>query len=169
MTIETILIVDDEPLILGFLEETLKRQRFLVDVAANGKQALSLLKKNTYDLVLTDLKMPDMSGMEILRFTQEVSKQTVVIVMTAYGTIENAVEAMRSGAFHYLLKPFTPDTIETLIKKADEHLALIHENQYWRSEIQKEVSSPIIVESPIMKKILDETSKIAKSQASVLI
>lgn len=167
MAIETILIVDDEALIRRFLEEALQRKGFAVDAAENGKQALALLKRNTYDLVVTDMKMPDASGLEILKKTKETSPQTLVLVMTAFGTIENAVEAMKLGAFNYLLKPFTPDAIETLIEKAAEHRALVNENTYLREQVTSKVQ--IIAESPTMKKVLEEAARVAKSQASVLI
>ncbi len=167
MAIENILVVDDEVLMRQFLEEALQRKGFGVDIAENGKQALYLLKKNTYDLVITDMKMPDISGLEVLKKTKELSPQTVVLVMTAFGTIENAVEAMRLGAFNYLLKPFTPDAIEMLIEKAGEHQALVNENVYLREQISSKVK--VIAESPTMKKVLQEASQVAKSNASVLI
>lgn len=170
MQIEKILIVDDEELMRQFLAETLKRKNYGVEVAKNGKEAIALIKKNTYDLLLTDLKMPELSGIELLRKTKEISPQTLVIVMTAYGTIANAVEAMHLGAFNYLLKPFTPDAIETLINKAGEHLSLVQENIYLREEVSSKRSSlKFIAESPLMKKVLGEAVQIAKSQASVLI
>lgn len=170
MQIEKILIVDDEELMRQFLAETLKRKNYEVEVAKNGKEALALIRKNTYDLLITDLKMPEFSGIELLRKTKEISPQTLVIVMTAYGTISNAVEAMHLGAFNYLLKPFTPDAIETLIDKASEHLSLVQENIYLREEISsKRSSTKFIAESPLMKKVLGEAIQIAKSQASILI
>ena len=170
MRIEKILVVDDEELMRQFLSVALERKKYIVDVAKNGKEALSLLKKNTYELLITDMKMPDLSGIEVLRKTKELAPQTLVIVMTAYGTIENAVEAMRLGAFSYLLKPFTPDALETLIEKAAEHYALVQENIYLREEVSsKRLPTKLIAESPLMKKILCEAIQIAKSQASVLI
>ncbi|MCC5831689.1 MAG: sigma-54-dependent Fis family transcriptional regulator [Chlamydiales bacterium] len=167
MGIETILVAEDEELMRRFLEEALKRKGFAVDAAENGKEAISLLKKNSYDLVITDMKMPDLSGLEILKKTKELSPQTLVLVMTAYGTIENAVEAMRLGAFNYLLKPFTPEAIEALIDKASEHQSLINENTYLREQVASKVK--IIAESPLMKRVLEEAVRVAKSQASVLI
>ena len=170
MRIEKILIVDDEELMCLFLREALSRKNYDVECAKNGKEALSLIKKQTYDLVITDMKMPDISGIELLRKIKEISSQTQVIVMTAYGTIENAVEAMRLGAFNYLLKPFTPDAIETLIEKASAHMSLIQENIYLREEVSsKRLPARMIAESPIMKKVLNEAIQIAKSQANVLI
>lgn len=170
MRIEKILIVDDEELMRRFLAETLIRKNYEVDTAGNVKEALASLKKQHYDLLITDMKMPDLSGIELLRKAKELFPQTLVIIMTAYGTIETAVEAMRLGAFNYLLKPFTPDAIETLIEKAGEHLALVQENIYLREEVSsKRIPAQLVAESPIMRKILLEAVQIAKSQASVLI
>ena len=170
MRIEKILIVDDEELMRQFLAEALTRKKYEIDLAKNGKEALSLLKKNNYDLLITDMKMPDISGIDLLRKTREMAPNTQVIVMTAYGTIENAVEAIRLGAFNYLLKPFTPDAIETLIEKVGEHLSLVQENLYLREEVSsKRIPTRLVAESPIMKKVLTEAIQIAKSQANVLI
>ncbi|MFC2049269.1 sigma-54-dependent transcriptional regulator [Chlamydiota bacterium] len=170
MRIEKILIVDDEELMRRFLAEALLRKNYEVDTAGSGKEALAILRKQNYDLIITDMKMPDLSGLELLRKAKESAPQTLVIVMTAYGTIETAVEAMRLGAFNYLLKPFTPDAIETLIEKASEHLALVQENIYLREEVSsKRIPTKLVAESPLMKKVLAEAIQIARSQASVLI
>lgn len=170
MPIEKILIVDDESLIRSFLTETLKRKKYEVLTASNGKEAVTLLKSTPFDLVITDMKMPDTNGLDIVRKVKELTPHTSVIVMTAYGTVENAVEAMRLGAFNYLLKPFTPDAIEMMIEKAKENLALLHENTYLREEIKAhKVPTTLIAESVPMRKLLEEAIHVAKSQASVLI
>jgi len=168
--IETILLVDDEPLIRRFLAEMLEKSGYSVSVAEDGKKALNLLKEHSYDLVITDMKMPHASGMDILIAAKKSSAHTVVILMTAFGSVESAVEAMRQGAFHYLLKPFTPEAMETLIEKAKEHLSLVRENTFLREEALKgSEKSTLIAESPVMKKIFQEMLKVAKSHASVLI
>lgn len=167
MRIENILVVDDEALMRRFLHEALNQKGFSVDVAENGKQAHFFLKNNTYDLVITDMKMPDCTGLDIVKKIKEQSPQTLVLIMTAFGTIENAVEAMRLGAFNYLLKPFTPDAMEALIEKANEYAALVQENTFYREQTTSKTK--VIAESPLMQKVLKETQQIAKSQASVLI
>ncbi len=170
MQIEKILIVDDEELMRRFLKEMLLRKNFVVDTATNGKEALALLKKNSYEMMLTDLKMPEMSGIELLKSAKELNPHMVVIMMTAHGTIENAVEAMRLGSYNYLLKPFTPDALETLIEKAAEHLQLLQQNLYLKEEVNtKRLPSKLIAESAAMKKVLSEAIQIAKSRACVLI
>ena len=169
MTIDKILVVDDEPLMRKFLEEGLKRKGYLVEIAENGKEAFGKLLKGSFDLVVTDMKMPDVSGLDVVRKAKELSPHTQVIVMTAHGTIENAVEAMRLGAFHYILKPFTFDALAVLIKKAEEHQQLVGENIYLREQLDERCKHTIIANSPVMKKILDEAIKISKSNASVFI
>lgn len=172
MTIEKILIVDDEPLVREFLAEALRRKNYEIATAENGRKALSLLKDTVYDLVITDMRMPDLTGLDIIRKVKEISPQTMVIVITAYGSVENAVESMRLGAFNYLIKPFSPDSIETLIEKAKEHTSLVAENSYLRHEMAHSDSRKgieIIGESPAIKKILAEVDKIAKTNATVFI
>lgn len=165
--IERILVVDDEPLMLSFLAEALKRQSYEVDLAENGKRALTLLRSRSYDLLISDMKMPEISGLELLRKAKELSPSLAVIMMTAFGTIESAVEAMRLGAYTYLLKPFTLDVIEATLEKVKEHLMLVKENTFLREEGKKQ--SKIIAQSPKMQKILSEAVRVAKTQASVLI
>ena len=123
MTIERILIIDDELLIRSFLAETLRRKMFDVTTAETGQKAIALLKSQSFDMVICDMKLPDFSGIEILKKVKELSPNTIVIIITAFGSIENAVEAMRLGAFNYLLKPFSPDSIEAIIEKAKEHFS----------------------------------------------
>lgn len=172
MAIEKILIVDDEMLIRNFLAEVLKRKRYEVTTAENGKTAMAMLKDNSYDMVITDMKMPDITGIEVLRKVKEQNPSTIVIIITAYGSIENAVEAMKLGAFNYLIKPFSPDSIEAVIHKAQEHLSLVEENQYLRQQVNTGGGgSPhrVIGESAVMKKILSDVKRIAQSNASVFI
>lgn len=172
MTIQKILIVDDEMLVRNFLAETLRRKKFEVETAESGQKALNLLKDTPFDMIITDMKMPGMTGIDVLRKAKELSPHTIVVIITAFGSIENAVEAMRLGAFNYLIKPFSPDTIEAVIEKAQEHQALIEENQYLRQQLSQggSGSAPnIIAESPSMKKILNDIMQVAQSNTSVFI
>lgn len=168
MTIEKILVVDDEILVRDFLKETLSRKKFEVMTAENGNKALALLKEHTFDMVITDMKMPDITGIDVLRKAKELSPNTIVVIITAFGSIENAVEAMRLGAFNYLIKPFSPDTIEAVIEKAQEHLSLVNENQYLRQQNDK-TGHTFICESPVMKQIHTQIMQAAKSNAAIFI
>lgn len=172
MSIEKILIVDDELLIRNFLAETLRRKNIDVTTAENGQKALALLKDSLFDMVITDMKMPDITGIDILRKVKEISPSTIVVVVTAFGSIENAVEAMRLGAFNYLIKPFSPDTIEAVIEKAREHVSLIEENQYLRQQVGSggtRIQQQVIGESNSIKQILEDVKRIAQSNANVFI
>ena len=166
MAINKILIVDDEVLIRSFLAETLRRRHYEIRAAENGKKAIEILEKENFDLVITDMKMPLKSGLDVLCYVKEHQPNALVIIMTAYGSIENAVDAMKKGAFHYLIKPFSPENIETVIDKAEEHKTLIKENALLRSEMYDQT---IIANSLSMKKILRQLPKIAESSASVFI
>jgi len=168
--IQNILVVDDEPLMRQFLEQALTRKGYHVCVVENVKQAYAVLGKEPLDLVITDMKLPDATGLDVVRHTKEISPHTAILVMTAFGTVENAVEAMQLGAWNYLLKPFTLDTLLITIKKIEEHAALVHENVYLREEVgAKRASTQFIAQSPAMCRLLEEIKSIAKSQASVLI
>jgi len=171
MAIEKILIVDDELLVRNFLAETLRRRNFEVDTAESGHKAIHFLKDHSYDMVITDMKMHDLTGIDVLRKVKELSPNTLVVIITAFGSIENAVEAMRLGAFNYLIKPFSPDTIEAVIEKAQEYKSLIEENQFLRQELSPHgrAAPRIVSESPAMKQILNEVARVAKSNASIFI
>lgn len=170
MSIEKILIVDDEALVRNFLAETLKRKNLDVTTAENGHQALGLIKDQMFDMIITDMKMPDLTGIDLLHKIKEISPQTIVVVITAHGSIENAVEAMRLGAYNYLIKPFSPDTIEAILEKAKEHISLVHENQYLRQQVNDTGASSLVIgESAAIKKIMEDVRQVAKSNASVFI
>ena len=172
MPIEKILIVDDEPLIRGFLTEALKRMKKNLLVAENGEVAIKLLQEESFDLVITDMKMPKQDGLAVLKAAKEKSPQLIVLIMTAYGSIENAVEAMRLGAFHYLIKPFSFEALEAIMEKAEEQFDLISENQSLRNELSLASHAKparIIAESPPMKKLFEDLKKIAESSASIFI
>lgn len=170
MSIEKILIVDDEILIRNFLTEALKRKGIEVVACENGTKAIELLKEHSFDLVITDMKMPGASGMDVLKFVKDTSPQTLVIIVTAFGTIENAVEAMKEGAYHYIIKPFSLESLMVIIEKANQHVALVAENRYLREQvISNPCGRPFIATSPAMQKILAEVQQVAKSHANVFI
>jgi len=171
MSIDKILIVDDESLVRNFLAETLRRKNLDVFTAENGEKAIVMLKEMTFDLVITDMRMQEVSGIDVLRKVKELSPSTLVVVVTGFGTIENAVEAMRLGAFNYLIKPFSPETIETVIEKAKDHLSLIAENHYLKQQLKNgaPAAPKVAGESPAIKQILDDVTRIAKSNASIFI
>jgi two-component system, NtrC family, response regulator AtoC len=168
MKIENILIVDDDELIRKFLIETLQRLGYKTFEASNGQEGFEIIRDQTIDLVFTDMKMPKMSGLDLLKKAKQISPKTIIVVITAYGSIENAVQAMRLGAYNYLLKPFTADTVEAILGKANEHYSLVEENDYLKEKTNN-VPSQIVGESPAMQEILAVVKRVAASNASVFI
>ena len=166
-SIEKILVVDDELIIRDFLYQALKKKQKEVRLAHDGEEAIRLLQKETFDLVITDMKMPNRTGLDVLREAKRLYPEICVVIITAYASVENAVEAMALGAFHYLIKPFSLEAIETTLQKVEEHEALLRQNRYLKEEITH--SRQIIAESEAMKKILKDVEKIAQSNASVFI
>lgn len=165
-----VLVVDDESLMRDFLKETLGRSDYLVETASTGEEAFEKIKDKDYDIILSDIRMPQMSGMELLKATKEYLPDAKVVMMTAYGTVENAVEAMKLGAFDYVMKPFSADEIELVIKRAFEHKRLILENRLLRSELAgKYRFKNIVGKSPQMQEIFDSVDVVADTRATVLI
>ncbi len=164
--IEKVLVVDDEPLMLRFIAEVLKRQGKEVTLAQNGEEAIRILETETFDLVISDMKMGKLSGLDVLKGVKKNSPGTLVILATAHGTIESAVEAMKLGAFNYLIKPFSPESLEGILEKGEEHLRLVKENKFYRDDAKQ---PRLVAQSAPMKKIMHDLEKIAKSNASVFI
>lgn len=167
--IERVLIADDEPIMLRFVAETLKRRGKEVTFVENGAQAIEKLKTEIFDLIITDMMMPLKTGLDVMMAAKEIQPQCLVILATAHGSIESAVETMKLGAFNYLLKPFSLEALESCLEKAEQHVRLLKENHYLREENIKSKCPHLIAESPQMKKILIDLEKIAKSHASVFI
>lgn len=115
-----ILVIDDEEIVRISCKKCLAPEGYDIDVAPNGTEGMRLTEANAYDLILTDLKMPDMDGMEFLVKTKERQPHAKVIMITGYSTVEHAVKAIRAGAYNYIEKPFTPDALITAVKEALE-------------------------------------------------
>ena len=130
-----LLIVDDDSLIVDSLSEFLRMEGYLVDTAPDGAQAIEMLATTRYNLVLTDVNMPRTNGLELLRTIKNQYPDVVVLVITGYGTIENAVEAVKMGAFEYLTKPIIDDEIRVTIQKALKQQVLLSENYLLRQQL----------------------------------
>lgn len=170
MAIEKILVVDDEIEIRELLAGVLKTKGFELELSNSAEKGLKLLADHSFDMIISDMKMPGMSGLEFLRQAKEISPQTLVILMTAFGTIETAVEAMQSGAFNYLIKPFSLENLFATIEKARQHVVLVEENSYLRQQTTAHLSKyPMIAESPAMKKIMHDIEQVARTHANVFI
>lgn len=166
----SILVVDDEPSIREFLQIMLKRERMLVETAANGREALEKLESTPFDLVISDLQMPEVSGLELLAKVREKDPNALVMMITAFGSTETAVEAMKLGAFDYLTKPFKIDDVKIRIRRALENRVLVRDNARMRTELKERFSfSNIVGGSTPMMKVFDLIKRVAPTNSSVLI
>ena len=165
-----ILVVDDKDSMRNMLTETLLEEGHRVDSAENGVKAIDLVTNKAYDLVLTDLKMPDISGLEVLSRVKEIDSETAVIVMTAFGTIEDAVSAMKIGAYDFITKPFDTDHLCVLVNRALETRRMVAENSLLRQELLEDKSiDNIIGKHETMSELCGLVKKVAVSDASVLL
>ncbi len=163
-----ILLVDDDKLVNEFIGETLTGVNHRVTPAFSGEEARSILEQKNFDLVLTDIKMQRVSGMDLLKLIRTTYPDTEVIMMTAYGTVQNAVEAMKLGAFDYLVKPFSPDEVEMVVHKAGEYISLKSENRRLRAEIDDKYRT-LVGASQKMLDIFDLIKNVAPSRSTVMI
>ncbi|MGD8385621.1 MAG: sigma-54 dependent transcriptional regulator [Desulfobacteraceae bacterium] len=167
---DTILIVDDEKNYLVVLEALLGPEGYEILTAGRARDALRQIREADVDLVITDMKMPGMSGMELLEEVKKIHPHLPVIMMTAYGTIEMAVAAMKKQAFDYITKPFQNEELKLTVKKALENYRLIRENQRLSEELHSRYRhGNIIGKSKPMQEIFDLIGKVSRSKASVLI
>ena len=167
---DTILVVDDESNYLTVMETLLGEAGYEVLTAPSAIEALKISAATDLDLVLTDMKMPKMTGIELLDKLQHLQPDLPVIIMTAFGTVEKAVSAMKKGAFDYILKPFKNEEIMVTIAKALKHRHLILTNRLLNQELEKKYGFPNIVgESRVMEEILALVKRVAASRATVLI
>jgi two-component system NtrC family response regulator len=167
---ETILIVDDEKNYLVVLEALLGPEGYDTRTADNGEDALRMIRESDLDLVITDMKMPGISGMKLLEESRKIKPELPVIMMTAYGTIELAVEAMKKQAYDYITKPFQNEALKLTVKKALENYRLIRENRRLSEALSDRYRyGNIIGRSKPMLEIYDLIGKVAQSKASVLI
>ncbi len=165
-----ILVTDDEINTREGLQKALDSENRKVDVAADGNEALEKIKKNSYDLLITDIRMPGIDGMTLLKEAKKEDPSLGVIILTAYGTIEMAVEAMKSGAYNYLTKPVNLDELEVLVNQVLEKRRIELENEYHRErEKGPEGFEGIIGESPVIQALRDRIKQIAPTKATVLI
>ncbi len=165
-----ILVVDDNDGMRKMLVESLGALGYEVGMAADGKQALSRFKQAVYHMVLVDMRMPGMSGLEVLAELKRLEAECLVIVMTAYGTVDNAVEAMKAGAYDYLTKPFTIDQLDVIIKRAGERFRLARENVYYREELDRLEGAEVWVgKSKPMRELKTLVRKVAVTDTSVII
>src|SRR4030042_7041946 len=160
-----ILVVDDESIVCESCQRILQEEAYEVESALSGQEAFEKMRANPFDIVITDLKMPGIDGMEVLNTFHKEYPDTIIIMITGFSTVETAVEAMKLGAFDYIPKPFTPDEVTIVVKKAMEKKNLMLENIYLRKELQVEYGFHNIVgKSKKMQEIYRIIAKVARTE-----
>ncbi len=165
-----VLVVEDEAGTLSVLASVLKKNGFDVTPALGGKKAMDLLADQVFDLVLTDIRMAPVDGMELLRHAKAIAPDTVVILLTGHGTVETAVEAMKAGAYDYVTKPFKVDDLLITIRRALDYRRVVAENVHLRAELDSRVQfENMVAESPAMRMVCDRIHRVATTDQTVLI
>ena len=165
-----ILVIDDEPAICSGCKMILDEQGYFVDVASSGLQGLEKLCRDTFDLVLLDIKLPEISGLEILTRIKQEMADVYVIMMTGHGTVANAVEAMKKGAFDFITKPFAEEQLIQAVGKALENKALVTENRNLRKQLHDKFNfSNIIGDTPPMLAVFEKIERVAPMDSIVLL
>ena len=165
-----ILTVDDEPVILNILNKILISGGHDVSPAKNGAEAMKLIDSDQFDLLISDINMEPVNGMEVLRYAREKSPETQVVMLTAFGTVSTAVEAMKAGAYDYITKPFKLDELQLTVQRALEYQSILAENKGLKARLQsKNRLDNIVGDSPAMQKVCAMIEKVAPTDNTVLI
>src|SRR6266542_4441899 len=165
-----ILIVDDEAVVRESLGNWFRDEGYTVDVAESAKVALEKLSGNSWDVFLLDIRMPGIDGLELQRKLKEAQQDATVIIMTAYASVETAVEAMKQGAYDYIIKPFDPDDLEHTIRNAIERKRLVSENKQLRTKIDElNLLHEVVGTSAATRRLLEQVAMVSASDTSVLI
>lgn len=165
-----ILIVDDEAVMRDTMSDWLLEKGFNVVSVISGMEAIEKVKTGSFNIAFVDMKMPGLDGLEVLRAMKRIDPETAVVIMTAYATIETAIEAMKEGAYEYMIKPFSLDVVELIVKKIVKYQELVAENILLRKRLEEKVHlKNIIGKSPQMKEVLELVANIAETNSTVLI
>lgn len=166
----SILLVDDEKSQLESLSRFLMKRGHSIITAENGKEAVVRISENYFDMILSDFRMPEMSGLELLKQTKKINPEIDFVILTAFGNVDEAVEIMKAGAYDYLTKPIDLDELEILIRRVSEKRLLISENKQLRNQLNEKFKfDSIISQSPKMETILNLAGRVASSKATVMI
>jgi DNA-binding NtrC family response regulator len=165
-----ILVVDDEPEMCETCRKILTRQGHEIWLAENGEEGLRRLREQHIDLAILDLRLPDMDGLEVLRRAKTINPDIIAIMISAHGTVETAIEAVREGAFDYLLKPFSMAELEVTTQRSLNHRRLVEQNRELQDELRCiKPFTDIVASSPQMQKVLETIRKVATSDANILL
>ena len=166
----SILIVDDEESVRDSLFNWFIEDGYRVECAENARKALSILESENFDIILADIKMPGMDGLEMLKRIKSLRQDSIVIIITAFATVDTAVQALKDGAFDYVTKPFDPDDLSHLIRNATKQISLVEENEVLKEKVVSlENVEDLIGKSEAMKKVLKEVESVAQSNSSLII
>lgn len=165
-----LLIVDDDPVALGLLREVLSKEGYEVVSALSAEEAISQGIENIFDVIITDVRMGEKDGMDVLRSFKKTSPETAVIMITAFGSIDTAIEAIREGAFDYISKPFKLEEIKITVRRALEQRRLLRENQYYRQELlEKYQFKNVIGRTPQMFQVYKTIARVADTKSTILL
>ena len=171
MAIQRILVADDEESMRWVLSKALKKKGFAVDLAADGDEALRLLRTHAYDLAILDIKMPGLTGLDLLERVRELASDLLVVIMTAEASMKNAVEAMKRGAYDYITKPFDLDVIDAIVEKVNRAREMTTQVTHLKEELKEryQPEKTIIGNSPAMRDVYKIIGKVAPSDVTVLL
>lgn len=165
-----ILVVDDEAVMRDTMSDWLLEKGFNIVSVSSGMEAIEKVKTGSFNIAFVDMKMPGLDGLEVLRAMKRIDPETAVVIMTAYATIETAIEAMKEGAYEYMIKPFSLDVVELIVKKIVKYQELVAENILLRKRLgERDHLKNIIGKSPQMKEVLALVDNIAETNSTVLI
>ena len=169
MPIDKIIVVEDDPIVRRNLEQQLRQQRY--EVASSGTLAgvRELMERDTFDLIFLDVRLPDGEGTDLLLELQSHPQKPLVVIVTGFGSVESAVECMRNGAFDYMLKPYSSDQLQVILKKAENFNQLLKVNQYFNRAEEDEAGFELLGKSQAMEQLRQLIRKVARTQATVLI
>jgi DNA-binding NtrC family response regulator len=169
-TTARLLIVDDDPVALDLLREVLSKEGYEVVSALSAEEAISQGIENIFDVIITDVRMGEKDGMDVLRSFKKTSPETAVIMITAFGSIDTAIEAIREGAFDYISKPFKLEEIKITVRRALEQRRLLRENQYYRQELlEKYQFKNVIGRTPQMFQVYKTIARVADTKSTILL
>ena len=169
MPIEKIIVLEDDIIVRKNLEQQLRQRRYDVAAASTIADAQELLGRDNFDLIFVDIRLPDGEGTDLLKQIQTRAHKPLVVMITGFGSVESAVTCMRDGAFDYIIKPFSTDTIEVALKKAEDFTRLVKVNQYLSNDEGAEDGYELLGRSPAMEGLRQLIRKVARTQATVLI
>jgi len=164
-----ILVVDDDAVARQLLAEALRKDGYDVEIAAGGADAIALGETKRFDVVLTDIRMGEVDGLAVLREFRQRSPETAIVLLTAFGSMDGAIEAIRQGAYDYLAKPFKKEEIRLVVRRSLEHSRLVRENARIREELRERQGSPLIGSSPAMLEVYKLVARVSAGKSTVLL